>query len=180
MRIDKSAFAVLVAAVLVSGCGFANPFAPANAANNREANQLKWAQCMRDHGINVSDSGLVTNNGPADGGGRAPAGQTQGSGNSTDDQHFQDAINACKKYAPNGGQGPARIDQRQIDAATKFAQCMRDHGIPMQDPQTSSDGGISMKIGGDPSSGIDPNSDQFKQAQQACQHFMDEARPKNS
>src|SRR4051794_41636505 len=53
-------------------------------------------------------------------------------------------------FAGCGGGDPApagssRADMRQ--AALKYAQCMRKHGIDMPDPQFSK-GGMSMRIGG--------------------------------
>jgi hypothetical protein len=151
------ALACLVVAPLLLGACVGNPFAPKDTAaqqkKDAEQMRLKWAQCMRDHGIDVPDpgqNGAVTIKG-------------------ADAQQFQDAQNACKKYAPNGGNGPGKVDQKTIDQLTKFAQCMRDHGIPMQDPDTSG-GGVRMTTGG--GGAVDPNSDQFQQAQQACQQYM--------
>lgn len=163
----------LAVVVAATACSVANPFAPKDTAaqqkQNAEQMRLKWAQCMRDHGIDVPDP-VQTNGGSF---------QTiQGPG--PDQQQMQAAMDACKKYAPNGGQGSGQVDQKMLDAATKFAQCMRDHGIPMQDPQATG-GGVRIGSGG--SGGqppFDPTSDQFKQAQQACQHYLDQARPKSS
>jgi hypothetical protein len=45
---------------------------------------------------------------------------------------------------------------------------MRDHGIPMQDPKAQG-GGIAFTGGGP---GVDPNSSQFQQAQQACAKYL--------
>ncbi|HEY4025422.1 MAG TPA: hypothetical protein VGO86_03240 [Candidatus Dormibacteraeota bacterium] len=163
------ALAVLaVAPLLVAACGVNNPFAPA-AAHNQDPEQmrLKWAQCMRAHGVNVPDPG--TQSGPT---------RIEGS----DPQQLQNAENACKQYRPSGGVNGGRADPKVLDAMTKFAQCMRDHGIPMQDPQATNGGGIRIS-GGDSGTGGgpkgDPESDQFKQAQQACQHYMDQVRPKS-
>jgi hypothetical protein len=163
MHSGTRALMVLAASMLMAaGCGVANPFAPSNAAVRDNANQarlLKWAQCMRQHGVNVAD--------PQNGTIRIQAtGGPDGSGQ----QQLQAATEACKQYQPNGGQSSGPPSQQALDSATKFAQCMRDHGIPMQDPQVSG-GGIRIGGGGGPNA-IDPNSDQFKQAQQACQRFM--------
>jgi hypothetical protein len=176
---------VLAAAMLpATGCSVANPFAPSNAAARTSTEQLalKWAGCMRQHGVNVSDP---TANGAIRIQSSAPPGSSRSdgpssSGNATTgggpagDPTFQAASNACKQYQPSGGQSSGPPSQQQLDAVTKFAQCMRDHGIPVQDPQARSGG---ILIGG--SGAVDPSSDQFKQAQQACQHFMDQAKPKS-
>src|SRR5207237_750975 len=82
--------AVLVLAPLVAAACIGNPFAPKDTAaqqrHDAEQAQLKWAQCMREHGVNVPDPGQ---NGGV---------QVQ----IPDQQQFEDAQNACKQYAPKG------------------------------------------------------------------------------
>jgi len=187
--------ALAAAALLTAGCAFANPFAPANAAarSNAEQMALKWAQCMRQHGVNVSDpdanggvriqatgnpnagggNGGDSGGGAVSGGGGGDGGKTTTGGGPPPE--IQAAMDACKQYQPNGSRSSGPPSQQQLDAAAKFAQCMRDHGIPMQDPQVSN-GGVSFQSG---PAGTDPNSDQFQQAQQACQHYLGQARPKS-
>jgi hypothetical protein len=168
------AVAVLAATLfLAAGCGVANPFAPSNASAKQNAQELalKFAQCMRQHGVNLPDPGangaFINSSGT---GGTNGSPQSTGGPKGIDPQssQFQAAQNACKQYQPNGAQGADRPSQQQLDAMAKFAQCMRQHGIPMQDPKASG-GGISIEAS--PGS-VDPGSDQFKQAQQACQHLM--------
>jgi hypothetical protein len=192
MRIQMSrAFVPLAATVLLAaGCGIANPFAPSNAAAKSNAEQLalKWAQCMRAHGVNVSDPGpngaiRITATGSPNSsggdGGKTVSGGGGGGGSNTNGggppPEIQAAMDACKQYQPSGGRNSGPPSQQQIDAATKFAQCMRDHGIPMEDPQTSGGG---VRIGSSPGT-INPDSDQFKKAQAACQHYLDQAKPKS-
>jgi hypothetical protein len=58
----------------------------------------------------------------------------------------------------------------KAQSVARYAACMRSHGVPkFPDPQSSS-GGMSLTIG--PSSGIDPNSPQFKAADKACRKLM--------
>ena len=57
------------------------------------------------------------------------------------------------------------------DAMLDFAQCMRDNGVDMPDPQTGG-GGVRITVG---QNGIDPGSEAFQAAQEACQHFLDDA-----
>jgi hypothetical protein len=59
--------------------------------------------------------------------------------------------------------GPAK------GSALAYSQCMRAHGIT-KFPDPNSQGGIS--ISGGPGSGIDPNSPQFKAADQACRKLL--------
>jgi hypothetical protein len=191
MRI-RIVVALAVPALMAAGCGIANPFAPSNAAARTNAEQLalKWTQCMRAHGVNVSDPGAngairiqstanPSNGGSSSDGGKAVAGAGSGSGNSTTGggppPEIQAAMDACKQYQPNGGRNAGPPSQAQIDAATKFAQCMRDHGIPMADPDTSG-GGVRITVS--PGTG-QPDPTQMQQAQTACQHFLDQAKPKS-
>jgi hypothetical protein len=61
--------------------------------------------------------------------------------------------------------GTTSAASSETDQAAKFAQCMRENGVPdFPDP---TGGGIQLNA--QPGSGLDPNSPQFKQAQQACQ-----------
>ena len=57
----------------------------------------------------------------------------------------------------------------------EFAECMREHGVDMPDPDFSGGGGV-FRAGG-PGSGIDPGSDTFQKAQEACQDILEDAMP---
>jgi hypothetical protein len=187
----RALVALVASLLLTAGCGVANPFSPSNASAKSDAEQLalKFAQCMRAHGVDVSDPDTnggvrITAGRPAIANGSAPPPSPDTQAPSSDGKNptvqgpppeVQAAMEACKQYSPKGGRNSGPPSQAQIDAATKFAQCMRDHGIQMQDPQVTGDGGMIQSIGGQ---GVDPNSDQFANAQKACQHFMDDARPK--
>ena len=58
-------------------------------------------------------------------------------------------------------------------SALAYSRCMRSHGIQMPDPQPPSSGpqSQSTRSGGN-GPNIDPNSPQFKNAQQACQSLL--------
>lgn len=82
----------------------------------------------------------------------------------------------------NGGNGDKPSQAELEDAALKYAQCMRDHGIDMPDPEFSDDGGIGMRIGGPagkPGSEAEASAQQKKMeaADKACKHFMDDVAP---
>jgi hypothetical protein len=68
------------------------------------------------------------------------------------------------------------------EAMLAYAQCMRDNGVDMPDPQMSSDGkGVIAISGGDANDStggpgkIDPEGQQFKDAQAKCEPLMKEA-----
>jgi hypothetical protein len=73
------------------------------------------------------------------------------------------------------GAGGGSVDETEMqDAALEYAQCMRDHGIDMPDP-VFQDGGMSIGFG--PDSGADPESEEFKAAEEECRPILEEARP---
>lgn len=119
-----------------------------------QENFLKYAQCMRDHGVDMPDPKM-------DGGGISmmiPDG--------TDKMKVDAANTECKKLLPNGGE-PMKADPGMQEKMRKFAQCMREHGVP-DFPDPSEDGGIRL----DGSSGLDPQSETFKNAENACKEFQ--------
>jgi len=63
------------------------------------------------------------------------------------------------------------------DSALAFAKCMREHGIPMDDPQVGggANGPITISIGGP---GID--KEKMQAAQEACGGFMGVSGPKGT
>jgi hypothetical protein len=80
---------------------------------------------------------------------------------------FKKADDACKKYLPAGGGGDTLSPEEQAGALA-YSACMRENGVPnFPDPEQNAEGGIGMSV--DKDSGIDPNSPQFKEAEQACE-----------
>ncbi|GIH09856.1 hypothetical protein Rhe02_79230 [Rhizocola hellebori] len=99
------------------------------------------------------------------------------------------ALSGCGKKPDDGiasaGQNQAQatgspVSEDPQERARQFAQCMRDQGIEMPDPEFTDDGGMSIQIGpgeGGPvtdAQGIDPKQDmsKFEEAHKACQQFM--------
>lgn len=165
MRIRTlAAMAVIPLALTLGACsssGSNNGIASANGgtasasasstANARDA-QLKYAQCLRQHGVDVKD--------PDPG---QPVRITNNNG-SLDMTKLQAAQQACQSYmqqaAPDGGANDPAVH----DAMVKYAECMRANGIDMPDP--SAGGGIQMK---GPAGGSDAK---MQAAQAACQKYL--------
>lgn len=148
---------------------------PSASAESPEQAMLDYAQCMRDHGIDMPDpvfnttgggGGTVTQEGPGLDPKSAPG--------------FQAAEDACRHFMDdvkrNTNAKPMTAAEQQ--AFLDFAACMREHGVDMADP-TFEGGGVSIQIGGPgPKDGgikIDPQSPAFAAAQTACQHFLQDA-----
>jgi hypothetical protein len=161
-----------------AGCGHAgneNGVATAGGANSAKPNATpsvdqeelarKFQQCMKDQGVDVQ----LAVPGSAGGG---PVRISPGNGQQLPDQSkMAAAMEKCKQYAPNGGQ-PPKPDPAMAAAMLKFAKCMRDNGVA-NFPDPDANGGTMIEQG----SGIDPESDSFKAAQQKCQQFMPTAGP---
>jgi hypothetical protein len=76
------------------------------------------------------------------------------------------AMEKCKKHLPNGGENKpiSPEDQRK---AQEYSQCMRDNGVPkFPDPEPG--GGIAIEGG----PGLDPNSPEFKAAEEKCKTLL--------
>jgi hypothetical protein len=55
-------------------------------------------------------------------------------------------------------------------AALAFAECMRENGIDMPDPEVNGQGGVGIAIGGDK-----VNEEEMEAAMDACDHFLEDA-----
>ncbi|GGO63534.1 hypothetical protein [Nonomuraea cavernae] len=118
-------------------------------ADPREA-QLKFAQCMREHGVPMDDP--------------EPNGAIRIKMKKGMEQQVEEAQQACKHFMDAAiGDRMGRPDQKTQDRALKFAQCMREHGIHMEDP--SSDGKFKIDIpAGTP-------EEKLNAAHEACKEF---------
>jgi len=70
--------------------------------------------------------------------------------------------------------GSTKVSQRERDAAfRKFTQCMRDHGVEIQDPEIGDDGSFTITAQADAEAGTGPADPGFGDANQACQKYLD-------
>jgi hypothetical protein len=158
--------AVALAVAACSGGGKANGVASLSGANkptattsasggNHRQMALAFARCMRQHGINMPDPKFSENLIEQ----RLPTRAEQNS------PKFKAAQQACQKYLPNGGQPtPPTAQERQ--QALAFAQCMRQHGINLPDPQITASG-IDQPL----PARIRDDDPKFKAAEQACHQY---------
>jgi hypothetical protein len=126
------------------------PAASASATLDNQAKALKFAQCLREQGVDVPDP--------------APDGKfAMKFGPDTDQAKVEKAMEACKQFQPSGVSSGKGADPKQAEEMRKQAQCMRDNGVEaFPDP----DGGM-MRI--TPEIGEDPD---FKAAQEKCHMGM--------
>jgi hypothetical protein len=142
---------------IASAANGKTPSAGPSASSATKPDPLKFAQCMREHGVDMPDP---------DASGRVTLRSKPG-----DEGKIDSAQKACQQYVPGlggkgGGPSISKADQAKL---LKFAQCMRQHGVPMADPDFSG-GGVKMHVeGGGPTS---VNQTKAEAAQKACQGLM--------
>jgi hypothetical protein len=105
----------------------------------------EFAKCMRENGIDMPD--------PQEDGGVIAAPQAE----IGDKDKMDRAMEACKHELPNGG-APKKPSPEELDEQREFAQCMRDHGVDMPDPDPN--GGARQAL---------PMDDKTKAAVEACE-----------
>jgi hypothetical protein len=126
---------------------------------------MAYSECMRAHGVPDFPD-------PSPGGGFQFNSGTSNDLNPSSTQ-FRTANKDCQELTPTSGLGhgpsPAQIAKAEAQAL-KFSQCMRAHGVAdFPDPQFSNGGrGISIEIKGGPGNDLNPSSQQFQSAQNAC------------
>ncbi len=124
--------------------------ASSGSSPTREAELLKFSQCMQSHGIaDFPDPSNGVLSIPANSGGDLNSQSPQ----------FQAAQSACKKFMPGGNLTLGD----QSAAALKYAECMRSHGLP-DFPDPNGQGAIVTSGQGD----LNPKSAQFQDAANAC------------
>jgi hypothetical protein len=164
---------MLMTAAIAAGCGSkpggdnsvaslpsASPSVSSSAGSGAGSGDLAaYSKCMRQNGVPDFPD-------PAADGTLALSG-----GIDPNSKAFKNADTKCAQYKPEGtpqqggdGQQPQGT-WSQADKL-KYAKCMRDHGITgFSDPDAS--GGFSYRKG----SGPDPDSTQYKAADQACKQY---------
>jgi hypothetical protein len=142
-------FGAVTACGPFGGSGNGSASAPASADPLEQGR--KFAQCMRDQGVDLPD--------PGSGGGF----QTPKPGKPLLDPKsptVKAALEACKSLDPNsGGDAQPPIDPTQLAQMLEFAKCMREHGIDMPDPGAN---------GGHQTPNSNPDNPALKVAGEAC------------
>ena len=149
--------------------------APDNASSSSATEEelaLEFAECMRDEGIDWPDPITL-----ADGsidllGGQGP--EAIGAGNGRIDDATQASLEICGPIIEGASflPGAGDIDAETEDQLLEFAQCLRDNGIDVTDPDLSAVGAG----GGGPAAIFGPNFDPSDPATQdaigVCQNLF--------
>ncbi|WP_329429226.1 hypothetical protein OG339_10175 [Streptosporangium sp. NBC_01495] len=150
-----------ISLVALAGCGqtggakvasAGEPAASATPSASSQADGLKFAQCMRENGVDMPDP--------------EPGGNNVMLRGKTDADTLKKASEACRKYNPVGSGKKMMNDPKTQDALLRFARCMRENGVDMKDPDFS---GGAVRIGGE---GMDPESPRTKKAIESCQEHL--------
>jgi hypothetical protein len=155
--------ALAVTAVAAAGCGGGGSKEGSGADTPDDAEQLAFARCMREAGIDFPDPK------PSSGGARPEAISIP---RSISPKRFLRIEQDCRRSSGIRMKAPSAAEQARFrDDALKFARCMRAHGVDLPDPQMSADGGgvvIQKKSGSGGASGPAPDSPAFRRAEAAC------------
>jgi hypothetical protein len=146
-------------ALIVSGCsGSPAGTDSSNSAAAAHEQAMRFAQCMRDNGVSAfpdpDASGTFTIDQIAN-----------GSSIDTSSAAFQQALTACKDLEPPGFTGSKRTPQQQANAL-KFAQCIRENGVP-DFPDPTADGPL-VDTNRIPSANQPGGMDLLRAAMQKC------------
>jgi hypothetical protein len=134
------------------------------SASDSEEELLDWVDCMRDEGIDVPDPEVDADGNLTFGLGRGGGG---GGGGQVDPEALQDATEVCGEI-PQSAFGGEQPDQTEVqDTLLEFAQCMRENGYDMPDPDFSGEGGLTSAFGD-----IDTNDPAFQEAAEACEDVL--------
>ncbi|MGI5329983.1 hypothetical protein [Actinomadura nitritigenes] len=164
MRRNKLAMLALlpVLALGLQGCGGDGGGTGASKKAGDEAKMRKFAQCMRDNGVDMQD--------PKDGRIeiKASARASAGSGPMRADPNLEAAQKKCAHFMPNGGK-PRKPSTAELAKMRAYSKCMRDHGVTAF-PDPKPDGSMLLQAG--KGTGIDPQSQTFKDANKTCQKYQ--------
>ncbi|MEU0565139.1 hypothetical protein ABZ297_07065 [Nonomuraea sp. NPDC005983] len=133
---------------------------PQTAAASK-GDALAFATCMRAHGMPdfpdpKPDKGLAF------------------SPELVNSPQFKAAEKSCKQFQPPApDQPPALDDSWPVPDKLKYAKCMRENGVPSF-PDPDDNGGFIFPQNGT----VDPASEPFKKAEEACKQYQPRNMPK--
>lgn len=141
--------ALCVIGLTACGGGDSGSSADGDAAAREEA-VLDFAQCMREHGVDVSDP--------------EPGDETVEIGDPSD-PGAREAQEVCDEKLDRVAQDVTPEEDEEFkEGWLAFSQCMRDEGIDLADPQFLGPGKMHLGI-----AGVDTSSPAFEAARAACE-----------
>ena len=145
-RMFAAAASVVCALGMVAACGGGKSADAADASTSSTADaaqdyNLKFNQCLRDAGFNVSDSADDKDVRTQDVGGDAAA--------------FNTAVEECEKKlgTPPGASTQGPDDPEILQSSIALAECLRNDGYDVKDPEPGK--GLSLDVGTIPQEAIE-------------------------
>lgn len=141
--------------VACGGGGSSSAGGSGAAGGSEEEAALEFTECMRAHGVEVEDP---------------KPGQKNIELPDTGDPTSKKALAACNgKLGTAGQELSSEEDEEFREGALALAQCMRENGIEMGDPEFLGPGKFHLDI-----EGIDTESPAFEAAREACDEELPE------
>lgn len=155
----------------VADAGGGGPTAAASGPDSSspkdpEESMLAFAQCMREHGVDMPDPQFNQ------GGGAFMKVEID-----PQERGLQEAEKACEHLMAGSVAEARDIDPQQAAEMEQrmlaYAECMRGQGIDFPDPQMERGGGGGFLFGGpEQALPFDPQSREFQEAERACRHEL--------
>ena len=134
---------------------------------------LDFAACMREHGVDMPDPEIATAGGGFAFGITIEGEAVEGGPDNAEIDQMMAANEACQHFLEGVVQEFERPDMSEMqDQMLAFAQCMREHGVDMPDPQFSEDGAVTIFGGPDAAVTMDPGDPTFRAANEACNEIF--------
>lgn len=146
----------------------------AAGTEDAEAEMQKWAECMRENGVDIPDP-TVDEDGGFQIERRVDSEDSPQAGAVRLGDDFEKAITECGDPPRIAGAGPSEEDLEEMqENALKLSQCMRDQGIgDFPDPDFSRSGpgagaGARVTVGGPFGGGVDMEDPEVQAAFEKC------------
>jgi len=163
------ALALTLCAIGLVACGSGGGSDPGGGGSGEmseaelEEGRIEMAECLREHGIDAPD--------PVAGGKGAILERRDDGEKGLGDPATEQAIEACEDEVDFHPPEPSPEQQEEMqESMLAFAQCMREHGVDMPDPQFEKGGKVTMQMGGPGGPKLDQPA--VEAAQEACQENL--------
>jgi hypothetical protein len=153
--------ALSLSAAVLAGCGGTSKPTGTESVASRNENALAFSECMRAHGVSgFPDPGATVSDA-----GNMVGGVAIPSSISLQAPVVASALHSCQGILSQAisRQGRPPITSQMKAKLIAQAQCMRNHGVPVQDPTFPSGGGIAVT-----DAGVNPQSPAYVRAAAAC------------
>ncbi|SFD75774.1 hypothetical protein [Streptomyces aidingensis] len=130
-----------------------------SGADDTAEQAREFAECMRDHGIELPDPDPET--------GEFDLADMRGG--VADLDSLETAMDACRDLAPPQLSDRDGLTDEQLESLGDLAECMREQGIDVPDPDP--DSGFGPGLG---ETGIDPSSPDFQDALDTCRDAVND------